>query len=65
MGYKSIQDKYSLLGVEGEGAGSYMQSMGTAMARGKKTLEKSTLEKVWWLGSYQKEVTFTSKLKDD
>lgn len=48
-----MQDKYSLLGAEDEGAGSDMQSMRAAMARGNKMLEKSRLEKVWWLGKLQ------------
>lgn len=45
-----MQDKYSLLGAESEGAGSYVQPLRAAMARGNKTLEQSILEKVWWLG---------------
>lgn len=47
LGYKRMQDRYSLLGAEDEGAGSGMQSMRAVMARGNKMLEKSILEKVW------------------
>lgn len=52
LGYKSMQDRCSLLDAE-DRAGSDLQSVRAAVARGDKMLEKPSLEKVWWLGKLQ------------